>query len=256
MTPQLSATVGVRLKEAREKRGISLRRLADRTRISVMALEALERNDIKRLPGGIFTRAFLRAYAAEVGLDPEQTVRDFLGQFPQDSAASGGRPIDDNDAIESDRRMAGTVARLALVSIPLAAAILYFGVRPSPVARPEQTAQPAAVAPTSSESQTSPDTEGTALTVAASPPLSVVISPRSDCWVSVVADGANVASGLLTTGQRREVRASREIVLTVGDAEACTYTVNGMAGRPLGGRGEAATRRISRENYRTFVLPR
>ena len=45
------------------------------TRISMQALDAIERNDIARLPGGIFSRAFVRGYAQEVGLDPEETVR-------------------------------------------------------------------------------------------------------------------------------------------------------------------------------------
>ena len=62
-------TVGARLREAREKRGVSLRQIASNTRISVMSLEALERSDLSRLPGGIFTRAFIRAYAEQVGLD-------------------------------------------------------------------------------------------------------------------------------------------------------------------------------------------
>jgi cytoskeleton protein RodZ len=61
---------GERLRRARESRGISLRQVANVTRITVRALEAVERNDLSRLPGGIFTRSFVRAYAAEVGLDP------------------------------------------------------------------------------------------------------------------------------------------------------------------------------------------
>src|SRR5688572_668562 len=83
------STVGARLRAARDTRGISLRQIAERTRISVMVLEALERDDIKRLPGGIFTRAFLRSYAVEVGLDPDTTVDEFLAQFPPESVIAG-----------------------------------------------------------------------------------------------------------------------------------------------------------------------
>ena len=77
---------GERLRRARESRGISLRQVANVTRITVRALEAVERNDLSRLPGGIFTRAFVRAYAAEVGLDPELTLREFLAQCPGEGA--------------------------------------------------------------------------------------------------------------------------------------------------------------------------
>src|SRR2546428_13732700 len=80
---------GRKLREARERRGVSLRQIANSTKISVSALEALERNDISRLPGGIFSRAFVRSYAVEVGLDPEETIHDFIAQFPQDSVTAG-----------------------------------------------------------------------------------------------------------------------------------------------------------------------
>ena len=69
-----SGDFGARLRDARERRGVSLRQIANATKISVAVLEALERNDISKLPGGIFGRAFVRSYAIEVGLDPEATI--------------------------------------------------------------------------------------------------------------------------------------------------------------------------------------
>src|SRR6476659_9397025 len=77
---------GGKLRQARERRGISLRQIAASTKISAAALEALERNDISKLPGGIFSRAFVRSYALEVGLDPDDTVREFLERFNQEPA--------------------------------------------------------------------------------------------------------------------------------------------------------------------------
>ena len=84
--PAISAR---KLRDARERRGISLRQIANATKISVGVLEALERNDISRLPGGIFSRAFVRSYAIEVGLDPEATIQEFIAQFPNDSVTAG-----------------------------------------------------------------------------------------------------------------------------------------------------------------------
>src|SRR5437899_11057192 len=75
------------------------------TKISVSQLEALERNDISRLPGGIFSRAFVRSYAAEVGVDPEQTVRDFLSQFPHDSVTIGSPHVLVDDGSADRRRL-------------------------------------------------------------------------------------------------------------------------------------------------------
>src|SRR5438876_10411252 len=84
-----SSDFGGKLREARERRGVSLRQIANATKIAVAVLEALERNDISRLPGGIFGRAFVRSYAVEVGLDPERTIQEFITQFPLDSVVAG-----------------------------------------------------------------------------------------------------------------------------------------------------------------------
>src|SRR3982751_3501208 len=102
---------GDKLRNARERRGLSLRQIATATKISNLTLEALERNDISRLPGGIFSRAFVRSFALEVGLDPETAIQEFIAQFPHDSVTAGhptSAPSDDNEALESDRRAAGT----------------------------------------------------------------------------------------------------------------------------------------------------
>ena len=117
------------LRAARERRGVSLRQIANATKISVAVLEALERNDISRLPTGIFGRAFVRSYALEVGLDPEETIQDFISQFPDSFTA--GHPassqVEDHEAHESDRRMATTLVRLIAISVPVAIAVVYFG---------------------------------------------------------------------------------------------------------------------------------
>src|SRR5437764_1178400 len=88
MAHDRSSDFGGKLRAARERRGVSLRQLANATKISVGALEALERNDLSRLPGGIFSRAFVRSYAAEVGLDPDEAIQDFLAQFPHDGGTA------------------------------------------------------------------------------------------------------------------------------------------------------------------------
>jgi cytoskeleton protein RodZ len=74
--------IGARLRQGREREGKSLAEIARTTKISATHLEALEQNHFAHLPGGIFARAFVRAYAAEVGLDPEPLVRDFVAAWP------------------------------------------------------------------------------------------------------------------------------------------------------------------------------
>src|SRR3954464_2430773 len=109
---------GGKLRQARERRGISLRQIAASTKIAAAALDALERNDISKLPGGIFSRAFVRSYAVEVGLDPDDTVAEFLQRFNQEppptaDAVAAAMPEQERAFQERQRK----AARIAIASI-------------------------------------------------------------------------------------------------------------------------------------------
>ena len=73
---------GARLRQRREKQQIALTTIAEQTKIKLSLLEALERDDLSRWPEGIFRRAFVRAYAHAIGLEPDVVVREFLDVHP------------------------------------------------------------------------------------------------------------------------------------------------------------------------------
>jgi cytoskeleton protein RodZ len=73
----MAESIGEQLRLAREARGIGLREICDQTRISVHYLEAIEANDYKRLPGGVFTRSFIKAYAKCVGYDEREAIEGY-----------------------------------------------------------------------------------------------------------------------------------------------------------------------------------
>lgn len=73
----MAASIGEQLRLAREARGIGLRDICDQTRISVHYLEAIESNDYKRLPGGVFNRSFIKAYARCVGYDEREAIEGY-----------------------------------------------------------------------------------------------------------------------------------------------------------------------------------
>src|SRR5262245_36318572 len=75
-------TFGARLRERREQQQVALSTIAEQTKIKVSLLEALERDDVSHWPSGIFRRAFIRAYALAIGLEPDVIVREFLELYP------------------------------------------------------------------------------------------------------------------------------------------------------------------------------
>ncbi len=259
---EMLTDVGSRLRAAREAKQLSLREIADTTKISVSALEALEENDVARLPGGIYSRGFVRSYATAVGLDPEQTVRDFTAQVPPEEIAE--RTAHDNrshehDVFPSQQRMARTVFALVLVGVPMAALLFFFGMRGVPTG----TGTPAEPA-TAVEPEPAPpprlDPLGRAdppipIEPAPQAPLTIVLSPRGDCWVSLRLDGESVFRRVMHAGERESYEADDEIVLNIGDAGAFAFAINQQDGRSLGASGKVVTVRITLQNYRSYVVP-
>jgi cytoskeleton protein RodZ len=262
-----STDFGSKLRAARERRGLSLRQIASATKISMITLEALERNDITRLPGGIFSRAFVRSYAVEVGLDPEETIQEFMGQFPHDSVTAGHpttSQIEDHEAVEGDRRMATTFLRLLAIGVPIAAVVLYFGTAgrraSSRTERPPTVSVPREVAPPSAPGS---DPAPEALDVAPVPPeppavpadrLMVQVTAARPSWVSATVDGRQAVQRLFQPGDEQRLEVHNEMVLRMGNAGAITMTLNGAATRPLGKDGEVVTTRVTLVNFKDYLV--
>ena len=307
--------LGHKLKRAREERGVSLRDIAARTKISITALEALERSEFHRLPGGIFSRAVVRAYATEVGLDPDTTVENFLAyarKYEREAAervaaARPGITRDDREFLERQRR-AIRILRLAAVLLAVGAiGLLVWQVRriwapiegadpaaasteiasappplpppstaappltespatapgspPGPeatpppaarnaaeVARPEPETTPAAVVPVPAAADVA-----AALPTPVAPPLVVALTALADCLITVERDGGPAESQILRAGGRLRLDAERDVALTVADAGAVTWTINGRTAKPLGRAGAEVRVRITPANAAEFL---
>src|SRR5437868_11087981 len=94
--PQRSelATCGEERRRAREIRGISLKEIAEATKISKRFLEAIERNDHKTLPAPVFTRGFVREYSRYLGLNSDEIVNRY------NYAAAGADRIEQSQHLE------------------------------------------------------------------------------------------------------------------------------------------------------------
>jgi cytoskeletal protein RodZ len=143
---------GTLLRQAREQRGVTLKELAVTTKISARVLESLERNDPSKLPGGIFSRAFVRAYAREVGVDPEAAVARFVAAFPEASGADDMPSTTSAvEAVSFEQRRHALKIGARIVGVAALVAILgfvyYSSVRPG-ARQPEPVAvQPFAAGP-------------------------------------------------------------------------------------------------------------
>ncbi len=259
---------GARLREARELKGITLKEIASATKISTSVLEALEQNEVSRLPGGIFSRAFIRSYANAVGLDPEKTVHEFLDEFSSEinesstsapSTTSGHLTLtfEKEEDFESQRLMTRTLIRLLAVSVPLAGLIIYCG-----SGRQLDTVQNPIDSQSLSESISSISRSEIAGTSFNSTPLEddeaelllIDVHPTAPCWVSLTVDGNLAFSRLMQPGDREVLQARHEIVLNVGDAGAFAFSLNQQLGKLLGNSGQVITVRINQDNIEDFVV--
>ena len=241
---------GERLQREREMRGITLEEIADSTKIGTRSLRALEQEDFDKLPGGIFNKGFVRAYARYLGIDEEQAVTDFLA-----AAGEAEQPLPNpspTEKVTTYRPGSGVWAvALALVLVALAAggfAAWKFNRWPFASDAAQQSAppvQPATLAPPSTAAPAAVNPEpGPAAgqnPAAAGQGFVLLVRAKQDSWVSITADGQVVMEGNLAASQTREVRATKSVVLKLGNAAGVEVSHNNTLLPPLGGVNEVKT---------------
>lgn len=249
--------IGARLRRAREQRGLSLRDAANRTRLSIVMLEAIEQNDFERLPGGMFRKAYVRTLAAEVGLDPDELASEYVARFEPPPEASAPPPP--RLAPPLDRYLRPSPSPLRGFVMLAALACGWFMLRPGsvpmavPVAPPAVEVMMAGVPPLSSRDGASSASEPVALrhAIAAkttTPAVRLEMDISGPCWVSAEADGARVVYRLMAPGDHLVLEAQHSLSLRVGNAGVVTVSINGAARRSLGRHGEVADLHVTAEN--------
>jgi cytoskeletal protein RodZ len=246
--------IGSRLRQAREQRGLSLHDIANTTKMSMVVLKDIEANDFSRLPGGLFARSYVRAFAAEVGLNADELVAEYRERFePQPSSPTFGPDV----RARADRME--TLVRVAVVvfGVGVLVAMVLFSKRVHAPAENPRWEPPAAIL-TGLEAAPASDqpthTDLVAITSAhAAVPLRLEMQFTAPCWVSARADGDVVIYRLMQPAERAFVEARNAIALRIGDAAAVVYTINGAPGRPLGRTGEVVTLDITSDNYERLL---
>jgi cytoskeletal protein RodZ len=85
------------LSTIRKNRGITLQQIAESTKISVRSLEAIERGEFKKLPGGIYSTSYIRQYARAIDYDESAILASYYRQA--DAAGTSGRESSKNGSI-------------------------------------------------------------------------------------------------------------------------------------------------------------
>jgi len=241
---------GENLRRERDVRGVSLREIAEGTKISVRFLQALEEDRLDVLPGGLFPRAFVRQYALFLGLDPEKIVTEFV-------AAHGQPPAPERKIVPApERRPRLSLGRVFLAAVAVLAVVLTFrrGREPERV-RPEPTPPAVAAAPAVLPTdRVYPSPELAPAAAETSDGLVLTMTAQQDCWVEVRADGATVINRVLAEGESQRLEAHGEIVLSVGNAGGLSIRVNDRPALPLGRSGEVRKNIvITRQNLPSLV---
>ena len=255
---------GARLKRERQQRKITLDDISVSTKIGTRFLAALEEEHFDQLPGGIFNKGFVRAYARHLGIDENQAIADFVAASAPSLPES---PPPDTPVLaamavrvpESKRKSRGNdgipwgVVAVVLLIMAFGFALWGFHSReksapsvgvPSPVpaetssaaaqkaaAEPPQpaslkTTAPAALSP-APESAVAQGTTVPAATTANTGVFLVLIKAREDAWVSITADGKQISQDTLAAPAQKSVEARNQIVIKTGNVGALDISFNG-----------------------------
>lgn len=217
------ASFGTWLRRQREAREISLRQIAERTKISMRYLQAMEDDRFEVLPAPVFAKGFLREYARYVGLSPDDVVNHYLSVQQPQASEEGDDPRRAIPARGSWPHWLTLVLAVVLL-LGLAALLAFLSDRWRQHRASGGEARPAIVAPLATPVPPAPP-------VPAGPPsapLEVTVDFNQECWVEAVIDGGSRRAEMREQGESMQIEARQSIVFTkLGNAAAVDIQVNG-----------------------------
>lgn len=257
----MAASFGEELRLAREARGITLRHISDQTRISIRYLEAIEKNDYKRLPGGIFNRSFIKAYAKQIGFDEKEAMEGYLRTAREqgDSADEvSTTPYKSHVYTDGGTRsplvtLLLTILILAILSLGVYAVLHWYQRRDATrnsIPRPTTTtgSQPASSARPASTAATTP------APAAPTDQFHIeVLAREKKTYISVKVDESKKLAGIfLEPDTPRTFEPEQRLMIRYEprDAKVLEVTINGRKAQLPGDRAEMV---ITKEDYERLL---
>jgi cytoskeletal protein RodZ len=260
-----SGTLGEQLRAARQQRGISLREISDQTRIAMRYLEAIEANDYKQLPGGIFNRSFIKAYARIVRFDEEtalaayaSTAREY-GETPDEVATS---PTRSRIYMDGETTRSPYVTGLLTVVILGVLILLVFGGLHWYRRTENSVADATATAPSSSTAANNPSAPpAQAPTNAVAPQASglqvQVKAKGEEVWLDARIDDEKIPDSTLKADETKEFKPQNRLSLRYSKSKlnVMEVTINGQVAQapPPNPKNGLVEWLITKDDYKQFL---
>lgn len=121
----MSFTLGEKLRQAREERGLSISEVAEQTRISALYLESIENNDYRILPGGIFNKGFVKSYARHVGINDQEALQDYAALIAEQGSDVNDDPKTYRPEVLTDERSRSGLVPTVIFSVIIVGLIVW-----------------------------------------------------------------------------------------------------------------------------------
>lgn len=220
--------IGKRLREAREKKSLTIEQVYRQTHIQPTIISAIEDGKAEEILNPTYVRSFLKEYARALGLDSAAILKDYLSLHPQ--------PVTPRMNLGKFEERQGPAPGIiiaitikAIVIIFLALLIIFFFRKTVGFFKGAHAgrARPAATAQHSNPKSGKPEETSGSFNIPRGTPIKMVIMVKQAVMVQVERDGDVLFRRVLTKGMRETFVAENKFVLSIGKAEAVRISVNG-----------------------------
>ena len=262
--------VGYTLRQERERQNLTINDIEEGTSIRALYIEAIENGEYDKLPGTVYAKGFIKNYAKFLGLDPDATVKEFMGDIDELSGANEP-PAEETPAQEpekkpepqpvkqekkkplgysveeSNRSKSGILIIAAVVLIAALAGGVWSWLSSSSDGEVAKVEQPIEQAQPVVEEQPAENPTPVANANPA-PADSVQVQARFNdkCWLLVTIDGAVVQEGVVDGGQTLTWEGKDNINFRLGNAGAVDFFQGGKSLGVLGGVGDVVDKTFTR----------
>ncbi|AZO95486.1 helix-turn-helix domain-containing protein [Halocella sp. SP3-1] len=276
-------SIGAKLKEAREKQGLSLKDLQEKTKIRSKYLAALENEEYELIPGEAYVKAFIKGYADYLNLDGAQLV-DKYNQIKEMERKA--KEEEEEETIENEKNENPSILhnKVFLSSIVVLLILLVVGfvvynvfllndsknevnniaddnynlditankkeieseneVKQYDIVGNDYNKVEEVSSQAASSFNNESDQDETVLKSLDSKKKIVKLIVIDRTWIEIVVDGDKVFTGILKKGEEKEYSGYDKLNLTIGNAAGVKVEIDKQESGPWGRKGEVVKKEI------------